>query len=310
MVEATKKILILSRTDDRVEYDTQQSMVRQLQQVSGEDALYTGANFEDLLFHFDGSQLTIVDSATGSDVASYDFVFFIGWFKTPPLEDVAMSVAKYLEWHSVPFYNTEVLYTRSRSKISQYVIAALNDIAITPFLFAMNQELLIGQIKERGFYNPYIAKRINASRGEDNYVFQTSDDLDLVLRKTVSEKPLYFVAQEFIPNDGDYRIIVVGGSVRMVIHRKAAEGTHLSNTSKGGSAELIDPTTLPPQMIEDSVRIATLVKREITGVDMIVHQETGKYYMLEVNNMPQLSTGSYVTKKAEMLSDFFQNTAK
>jgi glutathione synthase/RimK-type ligase-like ATP-grasp enzyme len=115
--------------------------------------------------------------------------------------------------------------------------------------------------------------------------------------------------QDFVPNDGDYRVLVMGGEVKLVIHRKSNDDGHLNNTSKGGSANIIDIKDVPQVVLDESIKISELLKREITGVDMIQHKDTGEFFMLEVNNMPQLSTGSFVEEKAQVLSDFLSEWA-
>jgi len=86
-----------------------------------------------------------------------------------------------------------------------------------------------------------------------------------------------------------------------VIHRQAQDGSHLNNTSKGGMATDTPVDQLPAKVIDDSIAMSRALNREITGVDMIQHQETGEYFLLEVNNMPQLATGSLVKEKMSLL---------
>lgn len=84
--------------------------------------------------------------------------------------------------------------------------------------------------------------------------------------------------------------------------------SHINNTSKGGVAKEVDPTSLPRHVIDESAQLARLLRREVTGVDMIQDNQTGKFYLLEVNNMPQLATGSYVIEKMRMLDEYLANT--
>jgi D-alanine-D-alanine ligase-like ATP-grasp enzyme len=97
----------------------------------------------------------------------------------------------------------------------------------------------------------------------------------------------------------------MGDEVRLVIHRQSTGQSHLNNTSQGGQAQIIDVATLDRQMLEESVQISKALGREVTGVDMIQDKHSGEFYFLEVNNMPQLSTGSMVEQKAKALDAFF-----
>ncbi|CAN5416318.1 hypothetical protein BH09PAT4_BH09PAT4_02240 [soil metagenome] len=304
-----KKILILCRRDDRESYDRRQSMLEGFAKVSDPAKTeYTGADYEDLIFDFDGQTLQVTDSVSGVDIADHDAVFLIGWFKSKTLDDVARAVAHYVHSRGVPFANSEAYDGRSFTKLSQCVIAALNGVTVTPFLFCMDQEILLKAVTSGKIAFPYIAKAVSASRGQDNYLVTDHDQLAQAMRME-SEIPKYFIVQEFVPNDGDYRILVGGGKVRMVIHRLAQNGVHVNNTSQGGKATLVDVATLPEKVVEDSVKLSKIFGRELTGVDMVQHRENGKYYFLEANNMPQLATGSFVAEKMAMLDGYLQELA-
>lgn len=298
-----KKVLILSRHDDRPTFDQKKTYEASLAKISAR-CDYAVEEFENLLFVYDGNELKVYLPDGKTDIASFDAVFLIAWFKTKILEDLALSVSVYLAAKGVKVVNSEALYTRSRSKLSQYVYAAVNGISLTPFLFSLNPSLL-----QRGFREhwtagyPVIMKGVLASRGDDNHLVASRADA-LQLAGSMSEDGPWYVVQSFVPNDGDYRIIVMGDEVTAVIHRQSQTDSHLNNTSKGGEAALIAPEELPRHVAEQSVKLAKLLRREITGVDMIQHRGTGEYYLLEINNMPQLATGSFVPEKLALLDAY------
>ncbi|QQS18808.1 hypothetical protein IPL68_01955 [Candidatus Saccharibacteria bacterium] len=129
-----KHILILCRRDDREAYDTGKSMLDGMAKLDTK-ASYLSMDYEDLIFLYDGTQLHVTDSVSGKDVADFDAIFLIGWFKTKALDDVARAVAHYAKYHGIPFANSEAYDGRSFTKLSQCVIAALNDVPVTPFIF-------------------------------------------------------------------------------------------------------------------------------------------------------------------------------
>jgi glutathione synthase/RimK-type ligase-like ATP-grasp enzyme len=303
-----KKVLILCRRDDRENYDRRKTMLRGLAGV--ENAVeYSGADFEDLLFDFDGTDLRVTDTVSGVDIANHDAIFLIGWFKSKSLDDVARAVAQYAQAHNVAFTNSEAYHGRSFTKLSQCVMAALNGVTVTPFLFSLDGEVLLKAVQDKNFAYPYIAKAVSASRGQDNYLIASHDQLVAAVNEE-SEIPKFFIVQEFIPNDGDYRVLVMGDKVRLAIHRQAQGDSHLNNTSQGGTATLVELDGLPEKVISDSVKLAKLFRREVTGVDMVRHRENGQYYFLEANNMPQLSTGSFVPEKLTALSGYLAELAE
>ena len=299
-----KKILILSRRDDRMSYDQKTTISDAVGAIETNNT-YTVDEYESLVFHYDGTDLKVLLSDGVTDVADFDVVFLMAWFKTKILEDIALSVSLYAKAKGISIANTEALYTRSRSKLSQYVVAALNDITITPFLFCQDVNGLNAALRQRWASDyPVIMKGVQASRGNDNYLVESFDSAQSILEDNVTEEGPWLVVQGFVPNNGDYRIVVMGGEVTAVIHRVAQTGTHLNNTSKGGTATYSDASILPSHVVEQSIRLATLLRREITGVDMIQHRDTGEFYLLEINNMPQLATGSFVQEKITELDKY------
>lgn len=300
----SKRILILSRREDRMSYDQKITIQEALQTIASPNE-YVVDEYEALTFTYDGTSLKVLLSDGVTDVADFDTVFFMAWFKTPILEDVALSAATYAKAKGATVVNTEVLYTRSRSKLSQCVVAALNGIKTTPFLFSMDTARLKAGLKshwEAGF--PIIMKGVRANRGNDNYLVHSEDEAGRTLENQGDEEGPWFIVQSFVPNNGDYRIIVMGDDVKAVIHRLAQDGTHLNNTSKGGTATYSSVDVLPKEVVDQSVRLSKLLRREITGVDMIQHSETGEFYLLEINNMPQLATGAYVQEKFTQLDAY------
>ena len=299
-----KRILILSRREDRAAYDQKNTIEAAISGLETSNE-YVVDEYEALTFVYDGADLSVLLSDGVTDVSDFDTVFFMAWFKTPILEDVALSAATYANAKGARVVNSEVLYTRSRSKLSQCVVAALNGIKTTPFIFSIDAAKLRSALESRwqaGF--PIIMKGVRANRGNDNYLVKSLEEAVDTLASQVDEDGPWFIVQSFVPNNGDYRIIVMGNQVTAVIHRLAQDGTHLNNTSKGGTATYSPVDVLPKEVVEQSVRLSTLLRREITGVDMIQHAETGEFYLLEINNMPQLATGSFVENKFVQLDNY------
>jgi glutathione synthase/RimK-type ligase-like ATP-grasp enzyme len=96
--------------------------------------------------------------------------------------------------------------------------------------------------------------------------------------------------------------LIIGNDDPLVIKRTAAEGTHLNNTSQGGSAELM--AELPEEVISFAKKIASELKMTIAGVDALQNKDTSEYFFLEVNSQPQLVTGAFVPEKIERLKQF------
>lgn len=94
-----------------------------------------------------------------------------------------------------------------------------------------------------------------------------------------------FILRERIPNDGDYRVNVIDGEAIMCLKRTPKKGEFRSNIALGG--ELTDAGLVGNEEIcEAAEKIVRLSNYDIAGVDVMVHKETGKPYILEVNRAP------------------------
>ena len=298
-----KKILLLCRRDERVDYDTSSTMGKGLKDFETPDVEYIACDYEDLIMSFN-TKLSIT-TADNIDLNSFDAIFQFGWFKTKLLEDMALSVARYAKYYDIPNSNQEALFTRSRTKISQYVIAGLAGIQTIPFIVTNSSQAI--QAWASSYEFPLIVKAVAASRGNHNYLAKSNQEV----KQIISDNPdQQFVVQTFIENDGDYRLIILDGAVKLAIHRKGAEGSHLNNTSKGGSGVVVPIEELSTKMVDEAITVSRELRREIGGVDMVVDKRDGKHYFLEANNMPQLSTGSNVPAKLLVLNDYLATKTK
>ena len=297
-----KTILILCRHEERDNYDQVSNYQSEMTKVETKNK-YVYGELENVLFMYDGRSLSVL--LDGVDISEYDGLFLVGRFKEKILEDIAHSVAVYMYAHKKTVLNTEALYTRSRSKLSQYVVAALNEISMTPFLFAKNKKVFMDNFSRlwTGGY-PVILKGALSSRGNDNYLVKEGSEACSLVDATDAGDGPFLIAQGYVPNDGDYRVIVMGDQVEYVIHRVSSNESHINNISKGGDGETVDPSLLPDTVRMQCVDLAKYLRREVTGVDMIQHRETGQFYLLEINNMPQMATGYMVEHKLQRLDNY------
>ena len=152
---------------------------------------------------------------------------------------------------------------------------------------------------------PLIMKDANGSIGSRNYLIKNKKELKEVLNLS-ENKDRIFVYQQMVENDGDYRFLITGNKVGVVIHRSAVEGDHRNNTSLGAKAELVPKNRFSIKLRRDAANAAKALNRELCGVDVLVDKKTGKHYILEVNKKTMLDEGSFVAEKMKAVSKFFE----
>ncbi len=225
-------------------------------------------------------------------------VLLFGWYKSGRdsiYRDVAYAFSLIAAHKQIEVWNSEALAQRSTTKLSCMVQLAIEGVQIPETWFSLGDTVLVHQ---RTF--PYIAKAISASRGRDNYLIQ-----DDVMRADVTalHHEKRFMVQEYLENDHDLRVVCFGGRPKLVLRRSRSDTkTHLNNTSQGAVGEWLDIDTLPSQLLTECSNICIITKREMAGIDFIPARTSPYgYSCLEVNAIPQLTSGFGVDKKMATL---------
>jgi glutathione synthase/RimK-type ligase-like ATP-grasp enzyme len=156
-----------------------------------------------------------------------------------------------------------------------------------------------------GIEFPCIMKATFGSHGNDNYLVSSLEEASEIAGRDTKKK---FVLQRFVPNEKDYRLLIVDDEV-MVIGRSPVEGSHLNNTSQGGAAELEHTDVVPTDILEGARHIAKHLDMLIAGVDVLSDKNTGDFYFLEVNAQPQLMTGAFTEVKSEAIGRLLHRLA-
>jgi glutathione synthase/RimK-type ligase-like ATP-grasp enzyme len=255
------------------------------------------AYFDDLVYSLDADQATVLDTRNQRPLNDYSVVYFRYW---SPQEGHALAAARICKLQGIPFVDSEVLRRGSQNKITQYVNLHEAKVPFPRTLIALGA-VLAEQYRTYNFDFPVIVKDKSGTRGERNFLIHSHDELLAIIQ---AHPDVTFTLQEFIPNDGDYRVWVVGGEVKLVIQRRAASGSHLNNTSQGGQAKIVPISDLPANVLQDCIRAAAFYGREISGVDIIRRAGSDDFYCLEVNRAPQAEGSSFEKEKADVLAEY------
>jgi glutathione synthase/RimK-type ligase-like ATP-grasp enzyme len=283
-----------------------------LQALSG-DASFEHAYFEDLIFIIKNAphipQILVSNDGGFTPLESYGLLIMLHWTGDRVFGDIAFTAALYAESHGMKVWNTELLQSRSTTKLSQLMRMALAGEYGAPAVFALDHKLLAEQVQAADLF-PGVCKDVSASRGRSNYLVEDKTILAHILQSS-SDKPM--IVQALIPNDGsDLRFFVTGSKVGLVIRRKGSAGvkdslssavSHLNNVSAGGSAELVEPNTFDPLLIQEVERVALVFGRELCGIDYIFDTQRQKYIFLEINGTPQIVNGVFTDEKIQTIAN-------
>lgn len=275
--------------------------------LNNQNIEYSYGYYEDLLHIVDGENSSIVDLRTKKKLEEYDLVYHRLWGGAP---EIAVSCSIYLKNKGVAFIDEEAYRPGSMDKLSQCWRIWESALPVPKTVFVPKKHVLSWAKEElkKHLNFPLIMKSTKGTRGKDNYLVRSFSEIIDIVDGAVD---MTYLFQEYIPNDCDYRAIILGDSLQMLIKRSAANGSHLNNTSMGGSAEIVPLETLPAKVRSQSEAVARNFTRDIAGVDIIFNKnQPEKFYFLEVNRSPQIEASSFSKEKADAINAFFNQKLK
>lgn len=93
--------------------------------------------------------------------------------------------------------------------------------------------------------------------------------------------------QPYVPNDGDLRVMAVGGEVVGVVKRTAAPGKVVNNLSQGATGMTVENPALLAKVKEAAGEILRALPYDVAGIDLIEEQGSGRLIFLEINSVPR-----------------------
>lgn len=148
-------------------------------------------------------------------------------------------------------------------------------------------------VKKGELMFPLVVKPKFGSQGVGVQVWESEQTADKLVKKIDYSRAIF---QNFIPNDGDFRIFVLGGKALGAIMRKAQKGGRINNISQGGHASLVQDPKLKKKLFKLAEFVAAKLELSICGVDIIKDKNSQKLYFLEVNTAPEWKGFQKATK--------------
>lgn len=255
---------------------------------------------EDLVFVVDKRKALVFDWQTKKDPADYDFVYFKAWESMP---DIAAALAVYLRAKGVPFIDSAVEQKGAANKLVTTMKLWAERIPVVRTVYASGKHT-VAVLKSELVSYPAIIKSTIGQKGRDNYLARSAQAAQVL----VVDKAVDWIIQDYVENNGDWRVQIYGGVPGMVIHRVGSSTSHLNNTSAGGSARLVEQHNVPSRMLALAARAAQAMDLSVAGVDVIVDKKTGRKAILEVNQGSQIVTGAYIEENIPGFVSYLRRT--
>ncbi len=197
----------------------------------------------------------------------------------------------YAKNKEIPVVDEYLLYLgpKRRLKSISGIILAKNKVNYPQTSFVASKEALLTEVKK--FQYPFVLKVSKGGRkGIGTLLIKNKEILERAIKGRIETTG--FLLQEYIPNDGDYRLMVIGYQVLGVFKRQKKEERLVLSRSLGASKK----TALSAAIKEETEKACRVLKVEIASVDMVIDKRTNKPVLIEVNEAPQFEVFEKRTK--------------
>ncbi|MEW2426311.1 hypothetical protein AB0911_38365 [Streptomyces nigra] len=259
-------------------------------------------DISDLEFTIDQGDISVRETIEGRDLADYALVQIASYPR--PTATLLNSITAYLEHRNRPLVNAAPI--SAPTKLFQLLKFSQNGLAV-PATRYMSRKLIgtsFGRLAD-DLGLPFVMKAMNASGGRLNFLIESEVDFLHYIHD-----PLYsgvaFLVQQFVPNNGTFRLLILNGQAAIIMHRCSTTGSHLTNTEQGGHATLFDVDTFDRDALRMATRAADILGCDVAGVNIVQDRHNGQWYLLEANPNPAIGTGAFADEKRRAYSAYLR----
>lgn len=294
-----KKVLLIARAKTDEAKQKADNFADKMRELLQSDVEISNCEISELFFEVGEAGMAIYHPQKGFDIREFDLVIIrhIGIYAVE-----AHAITLYCEYLGIKYTDEYLNRLLLDNKLSTEFLLWAQGVTNLPQTFYGPTDELVKKMDSLG--GKAVLKDNEGSKGRLNFVVSSPDEIRAI---TTEHAGVRFVLQEFIPNDSDLRVLVLNDKPKLVIKRSGDGSTHLNNTSQGGQAVIVPLAAIDESILDVSVRAAQATKLQVAGVDVVINKETGKFSILEVNNAPQVSSGSFMDEKAAVYADMIQD---
>lgn len=182
--------------------------------------------------------------------------------------------------------------SKCTNKVYLHELLSANKV-LTPRSVVLTEENC-GQVTDKLKF-PFILKQPDGAFSKGVVKVNTASEFEKS-RESMFEKSDLIIAQEFLPTPFDWRVGIIDGQVLFVCkyfmatkHWQIVNWSAKKETSRDGSVECIAVDQAPAGLLKTALKATSLIGKGLYGVDM--KEVEGKFYVIEVNDNPNIDAG-------------------
>jgi len=241
------------------------------------------------------------ETVEGRDLGDFGLVHVLAFQR--PTTALLNAVVDYAAAKGVPTCNVEGI--GAPTKLFRYVRLANRGLSI-PSTVYLPPRLLAGSYPDLAarLDLPFVLKSMTGSAGRMTSLVSNEDAFVERLRDTEHTRGL--LAQELVPPDGSYFLLVLGGQVSVVLRYDSVDMDDVLATSGWEEARLVDPHEVDPAAQQAALHAAAALEYDIAGVHLVRHWTTGQWCLLDVSPNPPITSGRHAVDKVNAYSTYLK----
>jgi hypothetical protein len=259
-------------------------------------------NVEELAFRIETGQVSITETIHGRELTDFGLVQVASFPR--PTGVLVNVIAEYLDRHRVPAANLAGIGVPSRLlQCARFALAGLpvpRTFYLAPRKLADSYAMLADQLEL-----PFMLRSLGAGRRQRSVLVGSESGLRERLREPPSSA-MGQLAQQLIPAAETYRLLVLGGDVRLVMRSTWMAAAEPDEPGTGGVTALVSAAELDSTARRVAVAAAGLVGSEVVAIDLVQHWRTSEWYVLGANPSPALASGPFTAAKIGAFRDYLR----
>lgn len=232
-------------------------------------------------------------------LTSYKTIFFRRVGDKRNLAFVLSNVAKK---HGILFLDNLYSLTNEPSKLKQTAVLALAGVAVPKTYYASlyDKKSLDNATKFLGL--PMVIKVSKSKKGLGVFLARTKKEALKIIKNSPQDE---VILQKFIPNNFDYRILVLGNKIACIIKRERLnkKDEFRNNVYLGASEEFLDISKVDPRIKNEAIKAAKVADIQVAGVDVVIDPRNIPY-VFEVNRSPAFTFDEKISNEIGLLTDY------
>ncbi len=221
----------------------------------------------------------LVALANGQDLAQFRLFYFRAVGDRNENLPLLLEYAQKRQIRVVDQYLTRLGGAMRKRKSNEAMLLQAAGVSYPKSVFVADHQLLAKLVAK--WPKPVILKNTAGRHGTGTFWIRRQEDLE---KAFLGRRRANFLLQEYIPNDGDYRLFLIGYQVVAGFKRQPKEAKLILNRSQGSSVAL---EKVPVKVKAEAEKAARALGVEIAGVDLVVDQRRQQPVVIEVNQAPE-----------------------